>query len=127
MMVLERFKTTIPPDLRRAASNDRIGLSLDELVGRSIAAGLPARIQAVDTRCLAPALSRVTLPAVALMGSHYVVIETAIDASGRLTIVDPGLGRMHMPIDPLQRGWRGYLITFGATTSGVDTACSEPV
>lgn len=127
MMVLERFRKTIPPDLARAAMSDRIGLSLDELVVRSIAADLPARIHAVHTRCLAPALSRVTLPAVALMGSHYVVIETPVDASGRLTIIDPGLGRMHMPIDPLHRGWRGYLITFGAVTSSVDTACSEPV
>ena len=126
MMVLDRFRKAIPLELVRAAKTDRYGLSLDDIAARSLASDLPARIHPVRTECLASTLSHVALPAIALVGNHYVVVEKPVDASGRLTIIDPALGRLSLPLDPISRGWRGYLITFGVATSGAITTCSAP-
>lgn len=126
MIVLDRFRKAVPIELVRAAKTDRYGLSIDDIKARSIAADLSARIEPVRADCLADTLSRVPLPAIALVGNHYIVVEQPVDASGRVTIIDPALGRLRLPLEPLSEGWRGYLITFGAVTSGAITACSGP-
>lgn len=112
IMILRHLGRPVPMDLIDRAGSARWGLSVAELVRESHAAGVPARVRVVDVACLERALARVPVPAVALLGTHFVVVEGR-PQSGTLAIIDPGLGRLRMPMRIVRREWRDALITFG--------------
>ncbi len=84
-----------------------IGLSLDEIIDLSVQEGTPAR----QVRGGVEVLDSVQLPAVALVGTHYVTVAHRITGGGFI-VLDPGIGRLLVSRDYLQQDWRGFLVVF---------------
>lgn len=112
MMVLRRLGHAIPIPLIDRAGGARWGLSAADLARESREAGLSASVLEIDDVCLERALAKLPMPAVALLGTHFVVIERRPE-SGVVGIIDPSLGRLRMPLGVVQREWRDVLIAFG--------------
>lgn len=124
MTALRRLRREIPPDLVELAGRARVGLTAPELVALSRQVGLPARALAVPANCLERALVQIPLPSIALVGTHYVLIEEPPSA-GFLVVVDPAIGRMRTPIARLVRQWRGVMVVLGEN-AGAATVCQQP-
>jgi ABC-type bacteriocin/lantibiotic exporter with double-glycine peptidase domain len=124
MMALLRLRREIPLDLVELAGRARVGLTARELVALSQRIGLPARILAIPAGCLEQVLAQISLPSIALVGTHYILIEEPPSA-GVLVVVDPAIGRMRTPIARLARQWRGVMVVLGENT-GAAPACEQP-
>lgn len=123
IMVLQRFGRLVPAGLVDAARRADIGLTVAELVSLGRTAGLTPRFHRVPTGCVRRALGLVSLPAIALVGSHYVLLDGP-PVDGFITVVDPALGRLLAPIELLEREWRQALVTFTADSTP-EAACQE--
>jgi ABC-type bacteriocin/lantibiotic exporter with double-glycine peptidase domain len=125
MIALRRFGRPIPAGLAAAARRAEIGLSVTELISFGRLAGLTPRFHRVPTACVRRALGLVSIPAIALVGPHYLVLDgPPID--GFITVIDPALGRLRMPIERLEREWRQALVTFTADSTP-EAACQQTV
>jgi ABC-type bacteriocin/lantibiotic exporter with double-glycine peptidase domain len=125
MIALRRFGRRIPDSLVAAARRATIGLSVAELISLARHIGLTPRFHRVPTACVRSALGLVSRPAIALVGPHYVVLDgPPID--GFITVIDPALGRLRMPIERLEQEWREALVTFTADSTP-EAACQPTV
>jgi len=113
MTALLRLGRDIPPDLLEQAARAQVGLTARELVALSHQVGLPAQLLAVPVACLERALSRISLPSIALVGTHYLLVERP-STPGFVVVVDPAVGRLRAPIARLAREWRGAIVVLGA-------------
>jgi hypothetical protein len=121
MMALHRFGRPVPASLVDAARRAEIGLSVAELIALGKAAGLTPRLHRVPVPCLRRTLGLISLPAIALVGPHYVLLDgPPID--GFITVIDPALGRLLAPIELIEREWRQALVTFTADSTP-EAAC----
>jgi ABC-type bacteriocin/lantibiotic exporter with double-glycine peptidase domain len=123
MIALGRFGRAVPADLVEMARRASIGLSVAELVSLGRTAGLTPRFHRVPASCVRRALSLVAPPAIALVGSHYLVLDGPL-TDGFVTVIDPALGRLRAPIEIVEREWRQALITFTAESTP-DAACPQ--
>ncbi len=123
MISLQRFGRPVPASLVEAARQADIGLTVAELISISRAAGLTPRFHRVPKTCLRRALSLVSLPAIVLVGPHYVVLDGPL-VDGFITLIDPALGRLRAPVELLERGWRQALVTFTADSTP-EAACPQ--
>ncbi len=110
--MLRRMGKPVPGDLLKDASQKAARITVAEMAFRSAQAGLPAVILPVPVRCLRPALATIPLPAIALVGERYVIIESR-PAAGVATLVDPRAGRVRAPLATLDRDWKDAVVTFG--------------
>jgi hypothetical protein len=95
------------PETARPANRGRVGWSPSEIVAASIGDGLYASA----ARTAPSGIVALELPAIALLGTHYVVIE-ARTSDGGFIVIDPDLGRMQAGIDYLDRDWTGQVVVF---------------
>jgi hypothetical protein len=113
MNALLRLGREVPPSVVETAMHARIGVTVAELVSLASTAGLTPTIHRVPTTCIRRALDVASLPAVALVGPHYLLLEER-PLAGFMTIIDPALGRLRVPVSMLERQWRNVLVTFDA-------------
>jgi len=78
-----------------------------------VAAARRAGIPAIDSDIPLQNLSSLGLPSIALLGTHYVVIEQR-DRSGYI-VFDPDLGRMRVGEPYFARDWTGHVVLFSNT------------
>ena len=88
---------------------ERWGVSAGTLAAMSRRAGLAADVRAVDI----DAIDRVVLPVIAVLGTHFVVIE-AHAGPDAFRVFDPSLGRLKLPRRSLANDWRGVVIAFSS-------------
>jgi len=112
MTALVHAGRPVPRDLIEAASRARVGLTVAELAALGQRFGLPAAMLHVPAHCLGRVLDTVPLPSIALVGTHYVLVEGRPDG-GSVTLVDPSIGRVQAPLSALERNWRGAMVTLG--------------
>jgi hypothetical protein len=94
-------------DETRPVNRGRAGWSVSQIVAASREAGM----EAARARIPPAGIATMPLPAIALLGTHYVVIERRAPG-GHFIVVDPGLGRMKAGIDYLIRDWTGHVVIF---------------
>jgi ABC-type bacteriocin/lantibiotic exporter with double-glycine peptidase domain len=85
------------------------GWTPQEIVAAARRAGIPA----IDSDIPLQRLSNLGLPSIALMGTHYVVIEQR-DANGYI-VFDPDIGRMRVGEPYFARDWTGHVVLFSNT------------
>lgn len=112
IMALAQKNVPVPVSLIREAQLTKAGLTAAEVAQRARAAGVPAALVQVPVTCLEQALLQMPLPAIALVGTHYVLITGRPDA-GAVTLIDPSIGRMKRRLDSLSRNWRGAVVSLG--------------
>jgi len=123
MNVLAHYGRRAPQRLVEEARRARLGLTVGELVGLGRDVGLPARMLRIPRPCLRRALRTVPLPTVALVGTHYLLIERP-PVDEVVALVDPAVGRLRAPVTMLERGWRGVLVTFDADST-TESVCGH--
>ena len=85
----------------------RTGWSPSQIVAASHEAGLDAKaLQVPQDR-----IDALVLPAIALIGTHYVVLERRTPGGG-VIVIDPDLGRMQAGSRYLTRDWTGHVVIF---------------
>jgi ABC-type bacteriocin/lantibiotic exporter with double-glycine peptidase domain len=97
-------------DSTRPVNRSRSGWSLSQIATASRDAGLNATVVRIPRERI-PALE---LPAIALLGTHYVVIERRT-SDGGFIVIDPDIGRMKAGIGYLTRDWTGHVVIFPQT------------
>lgn len=83
------------------------GASIFELAERSRSAGLGPTLTPAGFR----ALERTKLPAIVLLGTHFVLLESRPSAS-ELIVLDPSIGRYLIPASRLTHELRGLILSF---------------
>jgi ABC-type bacteriocin/lantibiotic exporter with double-glycine peptidase domain len=113
MMVLLHHGVTVPLSLLQEARTAAVGLAVADVAERAERAGLPGTILHVPRDCLIErAFEALPLPAIALVGTHFIVLETP-PVDGAVTVIDPGIGRMRWPVERLAKEWRSAVVAFG--------------
>lgn len=84
-----------------------VGVSARQLVEGSALFGVRARA----TRLPLDAVRSLNAPVLALVGSHWVVLERPLDET-HVEVFDPALGRLLMPIARMRPSWRDIAVTF---------------
>ncbi len=110
---LALFGRQVPRELLARAAHARVGLTVGELTALSIRFGLPATMLHVPFDCLERSPAVLSMPSIALVGTHYLLIERRSD-DGLVTFIDPAVGRMRAPLSVLEREWRGAMVVLGA-------------
>jgi ABC-type bacteriocin/lantibiotic exporter with double-glycine peptidase domain len=123
MITLRQLRRPVPVDLIEAARRATVGLSVAELITLGRASGLTPRFRRVPTACVRLALGLIVPPAIALVGPHYLLLDGPL-IDGFITVIDPALGRLRVPIELIEREWRQALITFTAGSTP-DAACPQ--
>ena len=91
----------------RPVNYGRTGWSPSQIVAASHEAGLDAKaLQVPQDR-----IDALVLPAIALIGTHYVVLERRTPGGG-VIVIDPDLGRMQAGSRYLTRDWTGHVVIF---------------
>ncbi len=128
MMVLRHHGRRIPAALLDEASTARWGLTIGQLVERGNAAGLTATAVRVPGVCIRRVFERIRLPAIVLLGTHYVVVESR-PTGAFLTVVDPGVGRLRAPLAMLENDWREVVVAFGESDKTFEEAsqCTDDI
>jgi hypothetical protein len=93
--------------VRETATVGRAGWSPAQIVAASIRAG----VYASAVRMPRFRIASLELPAIALLGTHYVLIERRT-AGGDFIVIDPDLGRLQAGIDYLHRDWTDHVVIF---------------
>jgi ABC-type bacteriocin/lantibiotic exporter with double-glycine peptidase domain len=123
MITLRRFGRPVPASLVEAAREADIGLTVAELISLGTTVGLTPRFHRVPKACIRRSLGLVSLPAIVLVGPHYLLVDGPL-LDGFITVIDPVLGRLRAPIELLERDWRQALITFTADSTP-EAACPQ--
>ena len=106
--VLKRRGLAVSPDeVKNVVTVTFVGVSARQLVEGSALFGVRARA----TRLPLDAVGSVNMPVLALVGSHWVVLERPHDDT-HVEIFDPALGGLLMPIARMRPSWRGIAVTF---------------